>query len=121
MQFAAWVGACHINHFEANKVLAARISAWFMRTVNREEFDYYQASLEQGQALNELRALSAALEIKELAHLQGGWEDHHGIGLDMVSGVLMEQADWDPEDVHEFVERLSEGFFSFGSVDYDED
>ena len=79
MQVFAWVGACHIAHFEANKVLSARISAFFMRLVNREEFDYWAAVSEQGQSLNELRALDAALEIKKLADLQGGWEMHHGI------------------------------------------
>ena len=120
MQFIAWVGACHIAHFEANKVLAARISAFFMRLSNRQEFDYWQAVMEQGQALNELKALDAALEIKELANLQGGWEMHHGVGLDMVSEVLVEQSEWDPEDVHDFVERLSEGFFSFSEIDEDE-
>ena len=120
MQVFAWVGACHIAHFEANKVLSARISAFFMRLVNREEFDYWAAVSEQGQSLNELRALDAALEIKELANLQGGWEMHHGIGLDMVSEVLVEQSDWHPDDVHDFVERLSEGFFSFSDI-YDEE
>jgi len=120
MNIAAWVSAKHIRHFQANAELSARIGAWFMRLVNRDEFDYIQASLEQKAELTEIKALSAALEIKGLAETMNGWEDHHGIGLEMVSGVLMDQCDWDPEDVNDWVERLSEGFFSYRAAEDDD-
>lgn len=109
-----WITARHIAHFEALKVLHATIGAAFMRLADKKRFDYYEASMVQGAELQELKALGAALDIKELAKNQGGWADHHGIGLDMVSGVLIEQHGWDPEDVHDFVAELSEGFFAFG-------
>lgn len=120
MQAIAWITAGHVKHFEAQKVLSARIGAFFMRLAHREEFDYHKATLEQGTALTELKALSAALEIKELSNLQGGWDNHHGIGLDMVGQVLIEQTEWDPEDVHDFIARLSEDFFAFGALDFDD-
>ena len=114
MQAIAWISTRHMAHFEAQKVLAGAIGAFFMRLVNREEFDYYKAAFEQQGELTELKALSAAFEIKELAHNMDGWQDHHGIGLNMIAGVLMEQTEWEPEDVDDFVERLTEGFFAYG-------
>lgn len=120
MHAIGWLTAGHCRHFEAQRTLMAEIGAFFMRLAHREEFDYHQAAYEQQIALTELKALSAALEIKDLASLQGGWDDHHGIGLDMVGQVLMEQTEWEPEDVHDFVFDLSDGFFDFGPV-YEDD
>ena len=116
MQTVAFISARHMAHFEANRNLAAGVGAFFMRLVNREEFDYYRATYEQQGELTELKALSAAFEIKHLADNMNGWEDHHGIGLNMVAGVLMEQTEWEPEDVDDFVDRLTEGFFNFGGL-----
>lgn len=120
MHSIAWFTAKHISLLEFYKGLIANIGAFAMKLANKSEYEYYQACFEQGQGLTELKALSAALEIKDLSKAQGGWEDHHGIGLEMVSHVLMDQAEWEPEDVHDFVERLSEGFFSFGAVAEDD-
>jgi len=120
LEAAAWVTMRHMAHFEANRKLAASIGQFFMRRIDRKAYDYHQAISEQGSALTELKALSAAFEIKEMAHSQNGWEDHHGIGLDMVAGVLMEQTEWEPNDIDDFVERLTEGFFSYGAAE-DED
>lgn len=118
MQSIAWISSCHMAHFEANRNLSAAIGAYFMRLVNKKEFDYYRAAYEQDSELTELKALSAALEIKGLAEAMNGWEDHHGIGLNMVAGVLVEQTDWESEDVDDFVERLTEGYFAFGGGHY---
>ena len=120
MHGIAWFTARHIALLEFYKVLIANTGAFFMKAANRKEYEYFQAVYEQNTGLTELKALSAALEIKEMSKAQGGWEDHHGIGLEMVSHVLMDQGEWEPEDVHDFVERLSEGFFSFGAVAEDD-
>lgn len=117
-----WITARHMAHFEAQKVLLATIGSLFMKAADPERFGYYEASMLQGPELQELKALSAALEIKELAKGQGGWADHHGIGLDMVSGVLIEQHGWMPGEVQDFVEELTDGYFTAGeSLDDFED
>lgn len=117
MKASGWISAMHIQHFQANAELSARIGAFFMRLANREEFDHIRASIEQQPELTEIKALSAAFEIKELAQQLNGWEDHHGIGLGMVGQVLIEQTDWEPEDVDDWVYRLSEGFFEYGEIE----
>ena len=117
----AWVSARHVAHFEACKVLSANIGAFFMRKANPALFEYYEQSMLQAGDLQELKALGAALDIKKMATDNGGWVDHHGIGLDMVADVRVMQHGWDPDDVSDFVEELSEGFFKFGDPDSDED
>ena len=116
-----WITARHMAHFDAQKVLTAKIGALFMKVADPKKFEYYEATMVQGPELQELKALSAALDIKAMAEGQGGWADHHGIGLDMVSGVLMEQHGWEPEDVQDFVDNLTDGYFAFGLNDGEED
>ncbi len=82
---------------------------------------YYREATEQQHELHELKALSAAFDIKKMADSDEGWVDHHSIGLNMVAGILMEQHDWDPEDIHEFVEDLTDGHFSFAASEEEED
>lgn len=117
----AWITARHLAHFEALKVLHASIGSMFMKLADPDRFAYYEACLVQGPELQELKALDAALDIKDLATAQGGWAGHHGIGLDMVAGVLIEQHGWNPEEVQDFVEELSEGYFAFGDILEEED
>lgn len=117
----AWVSARHVAHFEAQKTLSANIGSFFMRIANPELFNYYKQSLEQQNELQEIKALSAALDIKKMAEDGGGWVQHHGIGLDMVADVLVMQHGWDPDDVNDFVHELSGGYFNFGDEDEEED
>ena len=115
-----WVTAAHIRHFQALSTLHAQIGAQFMRWVNPELSNYYEASIDQAMELQELKAIDAAYSIRDLAMKNDGWEDHHSIGLNMLSSVFMDQLDWHPEDVSDFVDRLTEGHFRLGSVE-DED
>ena len=119
----AWLTARHIAHFEAQQKLVAVIGQWFMSLAHRELLSYYQQAQEQHDDLQELRALDAALEIKKMNTNEIGevhWPDHAAVGLNLVAGVLLEQHDWDPEDVADFVHELSDGHFSFNALD-DED
>lgn len=117
----AWVSARHVAHFEAQKELAANIGAFFMKKANPELFNYYAESLAQQNELQEIKALSAALEIKKMASDGGGWVSHHAIGLDMVAEVLVLQHGWDEDDVNDFVLEISDGYFNFGDGYEEED
>jgi hypothetical protein len=116
----AWLTARHIAHFEAQQRLIAVIGSWFMEKAHPALFSFYQQAQEQQEELQELKALDAALEIKKLNTNEIGqthWPDHAAIGLQMVAGVLIEQHDWEPEDVADFVDDLTEGHFSFNAFD----
>lgn len=112
---AAWIAAHHVKHFEAWKQLSMTIGARVMRLADPRRYAYVEATLGQHLELQELKALSAALDIKQLASSGEGWEDHHSIGLDMVANVLILQHDWEPDDVNEFIEELTDGVFSYGA------
>jgi hypothetical protein len=116
-QAIGWIAARHIAHYEAVKVLVANIGAIGLRLADPKQFSYYEQVQCQADDLQELRALNGALAIKELADRAGGWEDHHGIGLNMVASVLIEQHDWDPQDVNDWVRDLTDGFFNFGEIE----
>ena len=102
-------------------MLVAQIGAWFMKQADKDSFEYHEQLSLQREELQELKALSAAYDIKDLAEHDGGWEDHHGIGLDMLAQVLVMQHGWEPEDVGQFVGELTEGFFDFAPSDEEDD
>lgn len=121
----AWVTARHIAHFEAWQVLCAQIGQWAMAKANPALHAYYAASMNQQLELHELRALSAAYDIKKM-HTdevtgETDWPDHAAVGLNMVAAVLIEQHDWEPEDVGLFIDDLSEGVFNFAATEMEED
>ena len=121
----AWLTARHIAHYEAMQVLLAKIGQFFMQRSDAALFAYYSESQLQQEELHELKALSAAYEIKRLNTDQftgkTDWPDHAAIGLNMVASVLIEQHDWDPDDVADFVDDLSDGFFNFNEMDDEEE
>ena len=119
-QAIGWIAARHLAHYEAVKILTARLFSFGLKIANPKLFEYHSSVGEQFQELQELKALNGALAIKDLARSDGGWEDHHGIGLNMVAAVLVEQHGWHPEDVNEWVDNLTDGFFNYSDQDFDD-
>lgn len=110
-------------HYQAVMQLLSNIGAGLMKMVAPDIFAHAASAIEQNVELHELKVLQAAYEMKRLARHAGGWQDHHGIGLDQIADVLVTQHDWEPEQVGDFVEALTEGHFVFahGGDDDDED
>lgn len=125
LHLIAWITARHIAHYEAMQVLIAKIGQFFMQRSHASLFQYYAETQLQAAEIHELKALSAAYDIKQMNtdKLTGevDWPDHAAVGLNMVAGVLIEQHDWDPEDVADFVDDLTEGYFSFNAVEEEEE
>lgn len=118
-RFVGWVAARHVLHYQAVMVAAGRAGATALRLIDAERLGYYEQTQQQGDDLQELKVLGAAVEIKESALAQGGWEDHHAIALGMIGNVLMQQHDWNPEEVDEWVTTLTDEHFSFTLSDDD--
>lgn len=117
----AWITAHHIDHYEAVKGLLANIGATLMKFADPLSFGHAEQSMEQAEDLHELKALAAAFDLRDMAERQGGWEDHHGIALDMLADILINRHDWDPEDVALFIENLTDGVFALSKADDEED
>lgn len=116
----AWLTARHIAHYEAHQKLMAVIGQWLMEKADPKLFNYYQQAQLQQEELQELKALDAALEIKKMNTNEVGethWPDHAAIGLNMVAATLVEHLGWDPADVTDFIDDLTEGHFAFNELD----
>ena len=122
----AWITARHLKHYEQMQRLVAQIGQTLMKGADPVTHAYYAESLLQREELHELKALSAAFDIKDMHtdELSGetDWPDHASVGLNMVASVLIEQHDWEPEEVGLFINDLSDGVFAFHSIDeYEEE
>ena len=116
----AWLTHRHMLHHQKIAELIGAVGAWFMKLAAPRIYEHAEAAIEQQVGLQELNVLNLCLEIKRAATLQGGWQDHHGVGLDQVAHILVQQHDWDPYDVGVFVEQLTDGHFVFASNDDDD-
>lgn len=116
----AWITAKHLMHYQKHIELLSSIAGLLMKLFAPALFEHAEASINQGAELHELKVLGACYEMKRAAHLAGGWSEQHGYGLDQIAHVLVTQHGWDPEDVGDFVEDLTEGHFMFASFDDDE-
>lgn len=116
----AWITAKHLMHYQKHMEVMSAIAGMLMKVVAPDLYNHAEASINQGNELHELKALSACYDMKRAANLAGGWSEQHGWGLDQIAHVLVTQHGWDPEDVGAFVEDLSEGHFMFATFDDDE-
>lgn len=107
----AWITARHLMHYQAIMQLLASVGARFMQVTAPDIYVHAASTMQQNAELHELKALQAAYEMKRLARHAGGWQDHHGIGLDQIADVLVMEHDWELEEVGTFVEELTEGHF----------
>lgn len=117
----AWVTARHLMHYQALLQRISQLGAQLMRLANPEMFNHAQVALGQAQELSELRVLAAAYQLKSQARQDGGWKTRHGEPLDMIANALVQVHDWEPEDVGNFVEALTEGEFVYAGGDDDDD
>lgn len=92
-----------------------------MKVASPEMLDHAQAVLGQKGILAEMAILRHCLQMKKAVQHEGGWQHHHAASLDKVAFMLVNYHDWDPEDVGEFVEELTEGTFILAGGDQDDE
>ena len=120
-RLTAWITHRHMMHHQRISEIQGAIGAWIMHKIAPSIYEHAEAAIGQQGELHELRALGVCFDMQHAAKLSGGWQDHHGTGLDQVANILVQQHDWDPEDVGMFVEQLTDGHFVFAHTDDDDD
>lgn len=110
----AFVAQRHLAHFQAQVRWIDWVSRWLLEKANEEMFSHAASVHEQAAELHELKALDAALRMKRAARLCGQWQDRHGAQLNGIAQVLIVQHGWDPDEVGDFVQELTDGFFNYG-------
>lgn len=117
----AFITAKHLMHYQAVMQAISSLGAWLMKQAAPALYEHAEQVLGQRDELQELRVLQAFYELQAMATRGGGWKDRHGPPLDQIANALIEQCGWDPDEVGEFVEELTEGHFAYSLAGDDED
>ena len=74
---------------------------------------------DQWEDLIELELLKSTVQVKEIAELEGGFDETHGPALELAANALYDHCGWDDEDITEWFGSLVLG--AGVSVEFDED
>ena len=93
----------------------AKTSYALMVVLDKEACDKIAAMMEITQPSDELVAqqteltlLDAANKVKVHAETTGNWTDDHSDALEAVSNALLNECEWEEDDIHAYMRRLVE-------------
>lgn len=93
----------------------AKASYALMKVLDKEAIDQYEAminiatpSSELVVQQTELNLLDAANKVKIHAEATGHWTDDHSDALEAVSNALLNECEWEEDDIHAYMKRLVE-------------
>lgn len=93
----------------------AKISYALMKVLDREAVEEYEVMVEMALPSSELAVqqtelnlLDAANKVKVHAETTGNWTDDHSNALEAVSNALLNECEWEEDDIHAYMKRLVE-------------
>jgi len=108
---AVWLGA-------SLRTGIARIGHFFMTLIDKERTESveHEHALEDGEEGSsdikkqdlELRLLNSASQVKEHAIANGDWTDHHSEAINAIGDALMNECDWQEDNVHFYLREIVE-------------
>ncbi len=76
--------------------------------IDPERMYHVRSSLEQRDAISELRVFNLIKEVAEDAIDDGAWNDDHETKLNMFGNILYTEHDWEVEEVHRYLTEVIE-------------
>ena len=93
----------------------AKTAYALMKVIDKEACEQYEAMIEMATPSRELEVqqtelhlLDAASKVKVHAETTGNWTDDHSDALEAVSNALLNECDWEEDDIHSYMKRLVE-------------
>ncbi|WGL30658.1 RNase III endonuclease [Synechococcus phage S-CRES3] len=88
--------------------LIANTGQLLMKTLTPAQWAEVQGQLELSNQQTELELLSTASQLKEHAEELGEWTDSHTEALEAIGQALLNECNWEEENVHGWMRRLVE-------------
>jgi len=74
--------------------------------IDSERMNHVRSSVEQKDAIGELKIFNLIKEVAEEAIDHGGWSEDHETKLNMFGNILYTEHDWDVEEVHRYLTEV---------------
>ena len=76
--------------------------------IDSERMDHVRSSVEQRDAISELRVFNLIKEVADDAINYGAWNEEHETKLNVVGNILYNEHDWEVEEVHRYLTEVIE-------------
>lgn len=97
---------------DLSKVLLAKGGIFLLNLIDADLFAEKVAEEEAQKELermnSELELMSNATKLKEHALETGDWTDQHTIAIEAIGNALLNECDWEEEDVHRYLREVVE-------------
>lgn len=94
------------------RIGAAKLGVALMIAIDKQAYeDTIEEALaaeEMEQQTTELELLSNATKLKEHALETGEWTDDHSEALNAIGNALLNDCDWDEDDIHRYLKEVVE-------------
>tara|TARA_Y100000004_G_C8786010_1_gene357107 strand:- start:246 stop:626 length:381 start_codon:yes stop_codon:yes gene_type:complete len=118
--FCAYVNQQILNQInqlnETLTMLVVHSAHAFFSLIDNDRMDHVRSTVEQKNAISELRVFALISEVVDDAIDVGGWNEDHETKLNFFGNMLYTEHDWDVDEVHryltEVIERAAESMQS---------
>lgn len=76
--------------------------------IDSERMDHVRSSVEQRDAISELRVFNLIKEVADDAINYGAWNEEHETKLNVFGNILYNEHDWEVEEVHRYLTEVIE-------------
>ena len=110
--FCAYVNQQILNEIKnLNETLTMLVihsaHAMFSR-IDNDRMDHVRSTVEQKNAISELRVFALISEVVDDAIDVGGWNEDHETKLNFFGNMLYTEHDWDVDEVHRYLTEVIE-------------
>ena len=76
--------------------------------IDNDRMDHVRSTVEQKNAISELRVFGLIKEVVDDAIDVGGWNEDHETKLNFFGNILYTEHDWDVDEVHRYLTEVIE-------------
>lgn len=80
----------------------------FFSLIDKDRMNHVRSSVEQKDAISELRVFNLIKEVAEEAIDIGAWNEDHETKLNFFGNILYTEHDWEVEEVHRYLTEVIE-------------
>lgn len=102
--------------YDTTRKIMENVFYTIAKLVDKKGIEANEQKLELHVQHMELQLLSSASKVRDHANNSDGWTDHHTEAINAVGQALVEECDWDEEDVHTYLKSIVE---SVDGLSYD--
>lgn len=117
MRHALFVFCAYMNQRLLNRIreinenltlIVVHVAHSFFSLIDKDRMHHVRSTVEQKDAISELRVFNLIKEVADDAIIYGGWNEDHETKLNFFGNILYTEHDWEVDEVHRYLTEVIE-------------